>query len=121
MVVFHPFHIPGGFSPPHSVHLYNYDDVNRRVENKKNRRDETKNNDPHREASKIRASAEVHFVNDINFMHVEEYAKDVAEKKGGYDHHENPGEVFFLLLCVYSLHLVLYSKIYFIVKKADSS
>ena len=59
------------------------------IESKENRGDEPKDQDPDRETSKVRASAQAHFFDNMNFMHIEKYTKDIAEKEGRNHHHKN--------------------------------
>ena len=59
------------------------------IESKENRGDEPKDQDPGRETSKVRASTQAHFFNNMNLMHVEENTKNVVEKEGRDHHHKN--------------------------------
>ena len=58
--------------------------------------DEAKDEDPDREATQVRTSAEVHFLHHIYLVHVENQAQCVTDKEGEDDHHEDPGEAVLL-------------------------
>ena len=94
--------------------------VDRRVDDEEDGGNESKDEDPDRETSKMRAPAAQNLINNSDLVHVQEDAKCVADNKEDNYHHENHGDVI-IGFPSNNLPPLLHSRIDLAVEEANDS